>query len=189
MNHSGEVSVRIVPWSADDLPVLERSNTPEMTEYLGGPESPEKLVERQWRFLRLWDSGEARMFTIRADGIPDTVGSVGYWTSTWHGAHVYESGWSVATAYQGRGFASRGLAACLNHAADHGSRDVLVAFPRIDNGASNALCRSLGFELSGVEDFEYPPGNPIQVNAWRFDLAGLRATRRRNGQTPNGQTH
>ncbi|MET0932168.1 MAG: GNAT family N-acetyltransferase [Mycetocola sp.] len=177
MNRSGEVHVRIVPWSDADQPVLERSNTPEMTRYLGGPESPEKIVERQAKFLRLWESGEARMFTIHVDGIPDAVGSVGYWTTTWHDAHVYESGWSIATAYQGRGFASMGLAACLEHAADHGNRDTLVAFPRIDNDASNALCRSLGFDLSGVEDFEYPPGNPIQVHAWQFDLTRLRAAR------------
>lgn len=82
MNRSENVTVRLVPWSAGDMPVLERSNTPEMTVYLGGPESPEKLAERQARFLRLWESGEARMFTIQVAGIPDAVGSVGYWTGT-----------------------------------------------------------------------------------------------------------
>jgi RimJ/RimL family protein N-acetyltransferase len=179
MNPSDEVNVRIVPWSADDQPVLERSNTAEMTVYLGGPESPEKIAERQARFLRLWESGEARMFTIRVDGISDAVGSVGYWTSTWHDAHVYESGWSIATSHQGQGFASKGLAACLEYAADHGNRDIVVAFPRIDNGASNALCRSVGFEFSAVEDFEYPAGNPITVRAWWFDLARLRDARRK----------
>jgi RimJ/RimL family protein N-acetyltransferase len=183
MNRSDEVRVRIVRWSPGDQPVLERSNTPEMTEYLGGPETPEQVAERHARFLRLWETGEARMFTIRVDGIPDAVGSVGYWTTTWHENHVYESGWSVATPYQGRGFAKKGLAACLDHVADHGDRDTLVAFPRIDNGASNALCHSLRFDLAGVEDFEYPPGNPIQVHAWRFDLASLRTARRRKGPT------
>lgn len=180
MTRSDDVGVRLVPWSAADQPVLERSNTPEMTRYLGGPESPEKIVERQARFLRLWESGEARMFTIRVDGIPDAVGSVGYWTTTWHDALVYESGWSVATPHQGRGFATKALAACLDHAADHGDRDTLVAFPRIDNEPSNALCRALGFELAGEEDFEYPPGNPITVNAWRLDLAARRTALRNN---------
>ena len=178
MSNSEESTVVLVPWSADDQPVLERSNTPEMTTYLGGPESPEKIVERQAKFLRLWESGEARMFTIHADGVSEAVGSVGYWTTTWHDAPVYESGWSVATAYQGHGFASQALSACLAHAADHGDRNILVAFPRVDNVASNALCRTLGFELNGVEDFEYPPGNPIRVNAWSIDLAALRGRRR-----------
>ena len=183
MSRSDHDSVRIVPWSTDDLPVLERSNTPEMTRFLGGPETDEKVVERHARYLRLWESGEARMFTIAADGVPEPVGIVGYWTTTWHDLHVYESGWNVLAGYQGRGFASRALSACLAYAADNGDRDVLVAFPRVDNAASNALCRTLGFELQGVEDFEYPPGNPIQVNAWRFDLRALRERRRSVAET------
>ena len=178
MSRRDEVSVRIVPWSADDRPVLERSNTPEMMVYLGGPESPEKVTERHARYLRLAESGEAHMFTIRADGIADPVGAVGYWKITWHDLPVYESGWSVATAHQGRGFASGGLSACLDHAADHGDRDFVLAFPRVDNAASNALCRTLGFDARGVEDAEYPPGNPIRVNAWAFDLRDLRERRR-----------
>lgn len=179
MSRTDEVAVRIVPWSANDLPVLERSNTPGMTAYLGGPESPDKIAERHAKYLRLGESGDACMFTIHADGIADPVGSVGYWAITWHDHPAYESGWSVATAYQGRGFASRGLSACLKHAAEHGDRDLLVAFPRVDNAASNSLCRALGFELRGVEDAEYPPGNPIRVNAWAADLGNLRERRRR----------
>jgi RimJ/RimL family protein N-acetyltransferase len=165
--HAPEVTLR--PWSSDDLPVIERSNTPEMTAYLGGPESPEKLVERHARFLRLWESGEARMFTISADA-PEPVGSVGYWNATWHGEPVYETGWSVSTQHQGRGIASRALRLCLEYAAVNGDRDLMLAFPRIDNLASNALCRKLGFELSGEEDFEYPKGHPIRVNAWLMEL-------------------
>ncbi len=76
--------------------------------------------------------------------------------------------------HQGRGFASGALRECLAHAAAHGDRDQMLAFPRVDNEASNALCRSAGFELLGEEDFEYPRGNAIRVNAWSFDLAALR---------------
>ncbi|HEU4808709.1 MAG TPA: GNAT family N-acetyltransferase [Homoserinimonas sp.] len=177
MDSHAEPEISLHPWSANDLPVIERSNTPEMTVYLGGPESPEKLVERQARFMRLWESGEARMFTISAADVAERVGSVGYWTTTWHGEPVYETGWSVATAYQGRGIATRALRKCLEYAAAHGDRDSMLAFPRIDNLASNALCQKLGFEFTGEEDFEYPKGHPIRVNAWLFDLSLLRTRR------------
>ena len=66
------------PWTVDDLPVLERSDTNRMTSFLGGPESREQLVKRHAKFLRLWDEGEARMFTIRADSEEEPVGSVGF---------------------------------------------------------------------------------------------------------------
>lgn len=176
-NSNDDTGVSLHPWTADDLPVLERSNTPEMTVYIGGPESVEKLAERQERFMRLWESGEARMFTISAADATERVGSVGYWTTLWHGEPVYETGWSVATAYQGRGYATRALRLCLEHAAAGGDRDSVLAFPRVDNQASNALCEKLGFEFIGEEDFEYPKGHPIRVNAWLFDLSLLRTRR------------
>ncbi|GAA3861043.1 GNAT family N-acetyltransferase [Leifsonia kafniensis] len=174
--------VSLHPWTADDLPVLERSNTPQMTTFLGGPESEEQLVKRQAKFLRLWKEGEARMFTIRADSEEEAVGSVGYWKTQWAKADVYEAGWSIATRYQGRGFASRALRDCLQHAAILGDRQYVVAFPRVDNAASNSLCKSVGFVFREEEDFEYPKGNPIRVNAWSFDLAALREEHSPNEQ-------
>ena len=39
------------PWGSGDLPLLERlMGDPRMTEHLGGPESPDKLRERQGRY-------------------------------------------------------------------------------------------------------------------------------------------
>lgn len=99
---------------------------------------------RHAKFLRLWEEGEARMFTIRADSEVEPVGSVGYWKIRWANADVYDAGWSIATGHQGRGFASRALRDCLQYAATLGDRQVVVAFPRIDNPASNSLCRSVG---------------------------------------------
>jgi RimJ/RimL family protein N-acetyltransferase len=46
----------------------------------------------------------------------------------------------------------------------------VYAFPSVDNAPSNAICRKVGFELLGEKDFEYPPGNPLRCNEWRFDL-------------------
>lgn len=164
----GDVSIH--RWAPDDLPVLLRGNTAEMTVYLGGPEPEEKVRDRHERFLRLWQEGEARMFAIRVDGVADPVGSVGYWSTHWHDERVYESGWSVASGFQGRGIASRALTACLRDAAVHADRGQVLAFPRVDNIASNALCRAVGFDLHGEEGFEYPKGVPIRVNAWSYPL-------------------
>ena len=141
--------VSLQPWTVVDLPVLERSNTTRMTTFLGGPESREQLVKRQAKFLRLWDEGEARMYTIRADSEEEPVGSVCYWKTKWANADAYEAGWSVATRYQGRGFASHALKDCLRHAAALSDRQEVVAFPRVDNAASNSLRKSVGFAFRG----------------------------------------
>ena len=43
--------VHLEPWGADDLPLVRRlMGDPAMTEHLGGPESEEKLLERQRRY-------------------------------------------------------------------------------------------------------------------------------------------
>ncbi|PPL19897.1 GNAT family N-acetyltransferase [Microterricola pindariensis] len=166
-------TITLRPWSDNDFPVLERSNTPAMTVFLGGPESDEALRNRHARFLRLWQEGEARMFVVESSREPESVGSIGYWKKQWQGEDVYETGWSIATAYQGRGLAARALAACVADAAAQGDRPLLLAFPRTDNVASNALCRSGGFTLRGEADFEYPKGNPIRSNVWAYDLTSL----------------
>ena len=46
------------------------------------------------------------------------------------------------------------------------------AFPSVENTASNAICRKLGFSLIEVCQFEYPhgSGNFMQCNDWRLDL-------------------
>jgi RimJ/RimL family protein N-acetyltransferase len=46
----------------------------------------------------------------------------------------------------------------------------LHAFPGVDNPASNALCRSLGFTLLGAFDLEYPPGHTLRCNDWALAL-------------------
>ena len=166
-------TVTLRRWGEGDLALLERSNTPEMTRFLGGPESDEASANRHARFLRLWREGEARMFAVESAGEAEAVGSIGYWKKNWHGDDVYETGWSIATPYQGRGLATLALRACVADAAQHGDRRWLLAFPRTDNAASNALCRAAGFTLRGEEDFEYPKGTAIRSNVWAYDLAAL----------------
>jgi RimJ/RimL family protein N-acetyltransferase len=175
--------VRIEAWTEADLPVLERNDTPEMTRFLGGPEGPEKLRRRhETLFLEAQHAGIAHPFTVWARGEPEAVGSVAYWNSQHAGAEVYECGWAIATRYQSRGYARRGIRLVLEHAATHGGRELIYAFPRIDNGPSNALAERAGFTNTGVEDFEYPKGVPIKTNAWVFDLRTLRGVSAASGR-------
>jgi RimJ/RimL family protein N-acetyltransferase len=162
-------AVRLESWAAGDLPLLQRLlGDPQMTKYLGGPESREKLRERQHRYETL--SGHDRMFKIIevVTGVP--CGSVGFWSNRWRERDIYEAGWSVLPEFQGMGIAATALSLALDAAAGDAAHHYLHAFPRIDNAPSNALCRRLGFELLGEAEFEYPKGQPITVNDWRVDL-------------------
>lgn len=144
---------------------------PEMTRYLGGPESPDKIAERHERYLHIAERGTGRMFTIVIGPSGEAVGSVGYWDKEWREQSVYEIGWSVVPEHQGRGIAARATAAAIEHARSEGKHRFIHAFPGVENAASNAICRKLGFTLLGPEDFEYPPGHAMRCNDWQLDLS------------------
>jgi RimJ/RimL family protein N-acetyltransferase len=163
--------VRIERWGQGDLPLLERLlGDPAMTVHLGGPESAEKLAERQGRYERMIDLSKGGMFKIVDEETGEPAGSVGYWEREWRGEQVYEVGWSVLPEFQGRGVATEATALAINVARSQESHRFLHAFPKVENEASNAICRKLGFTLVEETEFEYPKGNPIRCNDWRLDL-------------------
>ena len=166
--------VRLQPWSERDFPLLERLlGDPEMTRYLGGPETPEQLASRHQRYLNLNKANSGRMLTIVLDGATEPVGSIGYWDSEEHGETFYETGWSVLPEFQGRGIASKAIAALLPILRAQAKHRYVHAFPNVDNGPSNAICRKAGFTLLETADFEYPKGHWMLCHNWRFDLQTL----------------
>ena len=149
------------------MPLLAALNSLEMTEHLGGPESPAQLEKRLRRYIEA-QSDEVMMFKVLVDGAP--AGSVGFWEREWRGGRVYETGWSVLPAFQGRGVASQATTMAIDVARARGRNDAMHAFPSVGNGPSNAICRKLGFELLGECEFEYPKGHWASSNDWRLIL-------------------
>jgi len=159
----------LTPWGDDDLEVLVRNNTPEMMTHPGGPESPEQVRARHERYLRIVAAGEDRMFRID-HGDTAGVGAIGCWRTDEEREAALEAGWAVQTAWQGRGIATDALRLLVAEARSTFDRAELFAYPAVDNIASNAVCRSVGFEKLGERDDEYPPGNPMRLAMWRFSL-------------------
>jgi RimJ/RimL family protein N-acetyltransferase len=157
---------RIEPWGAGDLPLLEQLNDPEMTKHVGGPESPEKLVDRHSRYVK----ADSRQYRIVDEASGEGVGWVGYWETTRHDRPVWETGWAVLSSFQGRGIASSATAQVLDRARAERHHRFVHAFPMIENAASNAICRKLGFTLLSEIDFPARRGGFVRCNDWRFDL-------------------
>ncbi len=158
--------IRLERWGADDLPLVERLvGDAAMMEHLGGPESPEKIAERQARY-----EGTDTAFKIVDETTGEAAGWVGYWERAWRGEQVYETGWAVLPEFQGRGIATVATAKALALAGSERRLRYVHAFPAVDNGPSNAICRKLGFTLLEAFEDEYPPGNPMVCNDWRLDL-------------------
>jgi RimJ/RimL family protein N-acetyltransferase len=164
--------VTLRAWTDDDLAVLLAQDSVEMTRFLGGPEGEDRVRRRHEKYLREQAEGITWPFTVRANGTP--VGSVVYWKMVHDGHDAYEIGWGILPAYQGHGYGARGVHLAVAHAARHGDRDTVYAFPRVDHAASNGIARSAGFQLDGETEGEYPVGVKIRVNSWSVDLRELR---------------
>jgi RimJ/RimL family protein N-acetyltransferase len=160
--------IRLEAWNPGDLPLLQALlGDPAMMTHLGGPEPEEKIASRQGRYER--DPRQLRIVDV-ASG--EGIGWVGYWERGWRGEDVFEIGWSVVPAFQGRGVAGAATRGALEHARLEHERRHVHAYPGIDNGPSNGLCRKVGFELLGEHQLEWPPGSgaTMRCNDWRYDL-------------------
>ncbi|MFC5468233.1 GNAT family N-acetyltransferase [Cohnella suwonensis] len=164
------IQVAIKPWEPSDLGLLHRLNEPEMLEHLGGPETDEQVEVRHERYVAIAGKGTGRMFSIVRLPELEPVGSIGYWEREWQGETIYETGWGVLPAFQGRGIAAAATALVVEAATAERKHRSLHAFPSVDNPASNAICRKLGFRLVSECRFEYPPGTFMTCNDWRLDL-------------------
>jgi RimJ/RimL family protein N-acetyltransferase len=161
-------TIRLEPWGKGDLALLQQAlGDAAMMEHLGGPESEEKIAERQARY----EQADSKQFKIVDEDSGEGVGWVGYWERDWQGEQVYEIGWSVLPAFQGRGIAGSATLEAIAIARSNGKHRFLHAYPSVDNGPSNSICRKLGFTLLGPCEFEYPKGNWMQCNDWRLDLS------------------
>ena len=166
--------VTLRAWTADDLAVLLAQDSAQMTRFLGGPEGQDRVRRRHEKYLREQAEGVTWPFTIWAASASEPVGSVVYWQMAHDGHEAYEIGWGILPAHQGHGYGARGVRLAVAHAAHHGDRDTVYAFPRVDHDASNGIARSAGFRLDGEIEGEYPVGVKIRVNSWSVDLRALR---------------
>ena len=159
------MGVRLEPWTEDDLPLVQALlGDPVMMEHLGGPEAPEKIVERHGRYI-----GAPGVFKVTFEVVP--AGWVGYWEHDWQGERIYEIGWSVLPAFQGRGIAAEATRLALEAARATDGPRAVHAFPTPDNGPSNAICRKCGFTFLGEVEFEFPKGVFGPSNDWYYDLS------------------
>ncbi|MEW1636027.1 GNAT family N-acetyltransferase [Streptomyces sp. NPDC093801] len=166
--------VRLRPWADDDLWLLRRRNTPDMTAHLGGPEPDGALLarHRRWTAMSANAPHEGRVFRVESPA-GDTVGTVSFTPKEHGGEPVFEVGWGVLPEHQRQGWATASVRALLGHLAalpPAHRRPAVHAFPRVANAASNAVCRAAGFTLVAETVHEYPPGEHHASNDWRFTL-------------------
>ena len=137
------MSVRLVPWGDGDFPLLVRLlGDPAMTEHLGGPEDDAALRTRQRRYVEAEDGVFNSVDAAGAD-----VGWVGYWDARGRrpSARTRPAGRSCPST-KAAGSPVRATAVAIERMrAVPGHPRYLYAWPNVENGPSNGICRKLGF--------------------------------------------
>ncbi len=163
--------MELIPYGEGDLWLTEALELdPDVMSELGGPRPKEELPGVHEMRIAAKIDGDDWWFKIVPGPGDEAAGTIGIWPSEFQGAEVYETGWMVLPAYQGRGIASEALSMLLDRARGAGLFGSIHAYPGATNGASNALCRKFGFELLGESEVEFRD-QPLRVNHWVLVLA------------------
>ena len=145
----------------DDLALTEAlESDPRVMRHLGGPSTPKEIEDAHRRRL-----ADPWWFKIVPEPGGPAAGTIGIWETRHGDDTIHETGWMVLPAFQGRGIAGAALALLLERAAAEPRFESLHAFPGVENGPSNALCRRFGFSLLGEESFVFR-GSTLHCNHW-----------------------
>ena len=152
----------------DHALTLALETDPEVMSELGGAHTPEHVATVHRRRANELGPDEWWLKIVPEAGGP-AVGTIGVWAAEHEGEKIYEVGWMVLPAYQGRGIASGALAMLIERTREAGIFGTLHAFPGVSNVPSNALCRKLGFTERGEVDVLYTD-RPLRVRHWVLEL-------------------
>jgi len=159
--------VELRPITAEDGALFEAELCDDaMMEHLGGAITAEAARATLQRQLDLAAAGDALAFVVVAQGTD--VGSVAIWKHEVDGERTSEMGWMILPTFQGRGLGKAAVTACLGRALAGTGWGTIHAYPAVANVASNAICRTCGFELRGERAFEYAD-RPLVCNDWALD--------------------
>jgi RimJ/RimL family protein N-acetyltransferase len=150
----------------DDLPMYEAALTdPRMMGELGGPIPREGLKEKLQGIVDEVNAGEVWFDVIAVEG--EAAGWVCIWLNERDGERFNEIGWMVLPEFQGCGLASEAVRTYLERDRRERRWGEIRAYPGVNNGPSNAICRKTGFRLVGQRDVEYM-GRRNMSNDWRY---------------------
>nr|WP_272920950.1 GNAT family N-acetyltransferase [Streptomyces sp. SID2888] len=155
----------------DDVDAYVRMRCdPIMMADLGGPLPAEGMRDKVRRDARDAAADRAWIKMIVPDPATqdEVAGQVTIWSHDSGEGPFSEIGWMVLPRFQGRGLAKRAARALLERARDEDRWGVVHAFPAAGNGASNGICRSLGFRFVSEQSVSFAD-RVLRSNHWVLD--------------------
>jgi RimJ/RimL family protein N-acetyltransferase len=145
-------------WRDDDRPAYVAMNQdPEVMTYMQGLSSPEVSNAHIDAIERHWDTHGWGLWALE---VPDVAPFVGF-TGLWPASHVLgypsvETGWRLARAQWGRGYATEAARETLRFGFRDVGLDEIVSFTVVDNTRSRAVMERIGLAYVEGGDFDHP---------------------------------
>jgi RimJ/RimL family protein N-acetyltransferase len=169
--------VRLRDVQLGDVDAYERMRCdPVMMADLGGPQPRESIEDKVQRDVAeaAADAAWIKMI-VPGDDLSIVAGTVALWQHEADGETISEIGWMVLPEFQGQGLGKRAVRTLLEAARGDGRWGLVHAFPSISNAASNGICRSVGFRLTGQKEVVFA-GQVFRTNHWIIDPQMLGVT-------------
>ena len=154
--------LRLRGWSDEDLPALARWNAdPVVMRHMGrGPMTLEESAAALDRYRRHWDEHGFGIWAAELLGTGELVGRIGLsYHRAWPGDP--ELGWLIDPAHTGRGLATEGGAAGVEHGFGALGAHRLVSICTEENIESLRVMAKLGFRLH-----EHVPFDELGITLW-----------------------
>ena len=136
-------------WAAEDLPLaISLWGDPEVTRFMGGPFSHEKIREKLAREIALMSAYNVQYWPIYLLASGKHVGCVGLQPYKLD-EKIYELGAHLLPAYWGQGFAVEAGKAIITFAFESLGASSLFAGHHPENHASCSVLKELGFQYTG----------------------------------------
>jgi RimJ/RimL family protein N-acetyltransferase len=160
-------------WSAEDLPLaISLWGDLEVTRFMGGPFSHEKIKEKLAREIALMSDYNVQYWPIYLLASGEHAGCVGLQPYKLD-EKIYELGAHLLPAYWGQGFAVEAGKAIITFAFESLGASSLFAGHHPENHASCSVLKKLGFQYAGKE-FYAPTG--LMEPAYLLTPPGARIT-------------
>lgn len=141
-------------WNDDDVDALFRSyGDPEVMKWIGSgePVTKEVTADAIDRMRRHWEEHGYGMWAVVEKSSGDLIGRIGLmYHKDWPvGDHKIEVGWTLQRSAWGRGLATEGARAALDHGFDRLHLERIISITSEDNLASRRVMEKCGLSHRG----------------------------------------
>jgi len=156
------------PWRDDDLPAYASMNAdPRVMEHFPEVLSRAQSDAQAERIRAHWEDRGFGLWAVELPGEAPFIGFVGLMTPSFEAAFTpcVEVGWRLASAHWGKGYATEGARAALEHGFATMGLEEIVSMTVLANVRSWRVMERLGMTRDPADDFDHPrvpEGSPVR---------------------------